>query len=384
MNMLQLKMHAVSLNRKITKFSQVSRAVRDLSAVKGFLRIFMLPSVLSAAMDSVLDPDDYGPWELLPKDKWKKSEFLVPIARWLMARADEDKNIKLIQVDENEVRSIRIYEKAGLAFSFRTDGYRSMSRDTEVKILRSVFNDWFKKCFDEKSNGLIRMVETGRESTEEGYDAPAASWSIEMESPKTREIVTGSWAPPVAKVQAAMKGGRTVLLFGPSGTGKTETAIQSAGGRRVLVIPGHSFSKRSLSGRGAEELCSLFDVSVLIIDDLPQSISVSLLEEFEPLGRQGVSVVITVMTDEDQPLKLPGLRPGRVDEMLEFHLPELEDQAMLLRYFASGVDWAPLLSEAAPEGLGPAYLKELASRVVQGQPYREALRSLERHRSVAT
>lgn len=383
MNSLQLKMRVIAINRKFSKLSDVSRAVRDLSAVKGFLRVFMVPQLLSATIDCVLDPDDYGAWELLPNDQWKSSETLVCIARWLVSRLEEDKSVKFIQVDESQVRVIKIYEGAGLAFNFRTNGYYS-SRDISVKIKKDVFNAWFKRSFDEKDKSLIRMVEAGKSRGDSEDEGSLTNWSIEMESPKTREIVTGAWAPPVSKVQSAMEGGRTVLLFGPSGTGKTETAIQSAEGRRVLVLPGHSFSKRALSGRGAAELCSLFGVSVLVIDDLPQSVSVSLLEEFEPLGQQGVSVVITVMTDEEEPLRLPGLRPGRVDEMLEFHLPELEDQTMLLRYFAPSVDWGALLSEAPPQGLGPAYLKELASRVVRGQPYLEALRSLERHRSVAT
>lgn len=380
---LQLKMRLIAINRRISKLSGVSRAIRDFSTVKGLLRIFMVPQILSESIDCFLDPDDYGAWEMLPKDEWKRSEALVPIARWLLPRVDEDKSIKRVQVDESQVRVLKIYEDAGLAFNFRTDGYNS-SRDTDVKINKNVFNAWFKRSFSEKDNGLIRMVEMSKSSGGDDGDVSIANWSIEMEPTKTREIVTGAWAPPVSKVQSAMEGGRTVLLFGPSGTGKTETAIQSAEGRRVLVLPGHSFSRRALSGRGAAELCLLFGVSVLVIDDLPQSVSVSLLEEFEPLGQQGVSVVITVMTDEEEPLKLPGLRPGRVDEMLEFHLPELEDQTMLLRYFAPGVDWGALLSEAPPQGLGPAYLKELASRVVRGQPYLEALRSLERHRSVAT
>lgn len=133
-------------------------------------------------------------------------------------------------------------------------------------------------------------------------------------------------------------------------------------------------------------MADLMGSGVLVVDDLPETSTVAALEEFEVLSRRGVSVAVTVMTNGSRP-RFPGLRPGRVDEMLEFRLPDAEGRLALLRHFAPGVDWSEAARHELAEGMTPAYLRELARRVSDPAcpvGWLPALRSLAVQREVAT
>jgi SpoVK/Ycf46/Vps4 family AAA+-type ATPase len=96
-----------------------------------------------------------------------------------------------------------------------------------------------------------------------------------------------------------------------------------------------------------------------------------------------VSVVVTVMTDGQLP-RLPGLRPGRIDEMFEFQVPDADGQKTLLEFYAPMVDWSAIVGHPKAKGMTPAYLRELAQRVKSGEDMERALTSLALQVAIAT
>jgi hypothetical protein len=155
--------------------------------------------------------------------------------------------------------------------------------------------------------------------------------------------------------------------------------------KRVILVPGFVFGG-AVRGQDIAKLMSFFRADFLIVDDMPTTVALSALEQFEVLTRQGVPVVITVMTDGELP-RLPGLRPGRVDRMFQFSVPEADGRLSLLNFFAPGYDWSEAAAHPLAEGMTPAYLKELARRVshpTRPENWQDALVSLDSQRKIAT
>ena len=176
-------------------------------------------------------------------------------------------------------------------------------------------------------------------------------------------------------------GPRTVLLRGPSGVGKSVLARRTCallGGpaRRLLKVP-----SSVLPFCRPDELLDLLLVlrpTVLLLDDI--GFSARFLDHhlalFETLRASNALVFVTMMTDgPETPARgafhLPGMRPGRIDEVHYVGLPDEDQRAELLRFYAqrawAGVPSAfeALLPELArrTEGLSGAYLASLVERL---------------------
>ena len=95
------------------------------------------------------------------------------------------------------------------------------------------------------------------------------------------------------------------------------------------------------------------------------SLLFQLLNEMDGIGED--ADVIFLMTTNRADLLEPALaaRPGRVDQAVEFPLPDDEARARLIRLFGSGLE-LQLTDEAAvvaaTEGVSPAFLRELVRK----------------------
>jgi hypothetical protein len=379
------------LNQKLQPWEGVTRIVRDYHNVRGVGRILALPGVVSVVYGAVTDSEDA--WPAFLREGWIEGGWSTLMGAWLLEELEIDRAV----TDPVSVKigdtSITFYRGVGIAL--RRSSRRRAIILREPNPLR--FTAWFDKRMTTRVQGsgqIVRFVSVRNRNTDNDDepsrfddDRPASNWNIEIEPLAMRgPIIEGGWAPTVEEVTTAVAGGRTVLMFGPPGTGKTEKAIRAAGNGRAVVIPGTAFTQHRCRGRDAAEIIDLCRATILIVDDMPASMTVSILEEFEVLSRRGVSVVITVMTDGNRP-HLPGLRPGRVDEMFEFGVPDATGREEMLRCFAPGIDWSEAAQHELAEGMTPAYLRELARRVTSPncrRGWRGALESLAMQREVAT
>jgi hypothetical protein len=168
---------------------------------------------------------------------------------------------------------------------------------------------------------------------------------------------------------------RGLLLHGPPGTGKTLSAsylISRLEGRTVIVLTGAALALVSEACAIAREL----QPAMVVLEDIdlvaqertmmgPTSLLFELLNEMDGIGED--ADVIFLMTTNRADLLEPALanRPGRVDQAVEFPLPEEDARARLIELFASGLDLR--LEDmgavvAATEGVSPAFLRELVRK----------------------
>ena len=196
---------------------------------------------------------------------------------------------------------------------------------------------------------------------------------------------------------------RGLLLHGPPGTGKTLTATYLADAmenRTVLVLTGPALSLIRSTCKMARDL----QPSMVILEDIDlvaqerttmgantTALLFELLNEIDGMGED--ADVIFVMTTNRADLLEPALaaRPGRVDQAVDFPLPDAAGRGRLIELFCEGLDVD--LSDPAglvdqTEGASPAFLRELVRKAglyaaVSGEEtvgaahFAEALRELE-------
>jgi hypothetical protein len=170
---------------------------------------------------------------------------------------------------------------------------------------------------------------------------------------------------------------RGLLLHGPPGTGKTLTATYLTGAlkeRTAIVLTGPALALVRASCRMARDL----QPSMVILEDIDliaqertamstgaTSLLFELLNEIDGVGED--ADVIFVMTTNRADLLEPALaaRPGRVDQAVEFPLPDGGGRARLLRLFCEGLEVDGLDIDALvdqTEDASPAFLRELVRK----------------------
>lgn len=175
--------------------------------------------------------------------------------------------------------------------------------------------------------------------------------------------------------QQTKKSRRCWLLLGPSGTGKT-TFVQ-----HLAHAVGVRFMHISYSVVESRQFAMILSAKpdFLLIDDADRIWPSKLKESLDYLGNLGISILLTAndATKFDSAI----LRPGRVDRILEFGLPNPEDRrAVFTSYLAQNkktiTDDQLARLVKSTEGLSQGHCKEVIVRVVT-EPFEDAVQSLE-------
>jgi hypothetical protein len=180
--------------------------------------------------------------------------------------------------------------------------------------------------------------------------------------------------------QATKKG---LLFYGPPGTGKSHTIHYLAG-----ALPGHTMLIITAEQVGLLNeymaLARLLQPSVVVIEDVDlvardrtrmesvceEVLLNKLLNEMDGL-RESADIVFVLTTNRPEQLE-PALasRPGRIDQAIEFPLPDAPGRAKLIRLYAPGASLDDELVEqivARTEQVSAAFIKELMRRAIQFQ-----------------
>jgi ATPase family associated with various cellular activities (AAA) len=186
-----------------------------------------------------------------------------------------------------------------------------------------------------------------------------------------------------------------LLFYGPPGTGKTHTIHYLAS-----QLPEHTTLLITAEQVGLLDeyfrLARFLQPSVIIVEDVDliarareQMGSVceevllnKLLNEMDGL-REDADVLFILTTNRPDQLE-PALaaRPGRIDQAIEFPLPDEQGRAKLVRLYSRGLDMSEDVVNsivAKTKGVSPAFIKELMRRAAQFQFERSHDGQLQQH-----
>lgn len=177
--------------------------------------------------------------------------------------------------------------------------------------------------------------------------------------------------------QATKKG---ILFYGPPGTGKTHTIHYLS-----RALPGHTTLLVTAEQVGLLEeymiLARLLQPSIVVIEDVDliardrsnlntceEVLLNKLLNEMDGL-REEADILFILTTNRPEALEQAlASRPGRVDQAIEFGLPNAESRAKLVRLYSQGVEVSNEVVSAIAhktDKVSAAFIKELMRRAVQ-------------------
>lgn len=174
---------------------------------------------------------------------------------------------------------------------------------------------------------------------------------------------------------------RTYLFYGKQGTGKSTFAIRLSEmfGGKIVKVNANKFTNSSFE-RGVGFILSKLRPDFLIIDDLDKiehlTQKVLLLFDILETVRTECPYVSVIFTANDIFEFDPALlRPGRIDEILEFRMPDIEERKALLSGYLSEFKKDHEYSDgiiaelaAQTEGLSHAYIREIALQLKYYDP----------------
>ena len=172
-----------------------------------------------------------------------------------------------------------------------------------------------------------------------------------------------------------------LLFYGAPGTGKTHTIHYLAG-----RLPGHTTLLVTAEEVGLLEhyfqLARFLQPSVLVIEDADliartreqmngpceELLLNKLLNEMDGL-REDADIFFILTTNRPEQLESAlASRPGRIDQAIEFPLPDNEARQRLARLYACGLEMPAPVAEAIvrkTDGASAAFIKELMRRAAQ-------------------
>jgi hypothetical protein len=172
-----------------------------------------------------------------------------------------------------------------------------------------------------------------------------------------------------------------LLFYGPPGTGKTHTihylASQLPEHTTLLVTAGqvgllHEYF--SLARFLQPAMLVIEDVDLIardrqtMRDGCEEVLLNRLLNEMDGL-REDASILFVLTTNHPEVLEAAlASRPGRVDQAIEFPMPDAEGRRKLVKLYSRGLDLDSELSEwvvERTEGASPAFIKELLRKTAQ-------------------
>jgi len=180
--------------------------------------------------------------------------------------------------------------------------------------------------------------------------------------------------------QLGMPTKKGILLYGPPGTGKTHTIhhlIGSLSGHTTLLVTAEQVGMLD----EYITLARLLQPSIVVLEDVDligrdrehmdagrESLLNRLLNEMDGL-RADAEILFLLTTNRPESLeKALAARPGRVDQAIEFPLPDEIGRRKLIRLYAAGAAVSDDVVEQTAritQGVSASFIKELMRRAIQ-------------------
>lgn len=174
----------------------------------------------------------------------------------------------------------------------------------------------------------------------------------------------------IKPLKSGKKEKRGILFAGPYGTGKTETALKIG---RIANEVDQTFiyvKDRNLSA--ALDVAKHYQPSIVFVEDIDEMTSGDrddeindLLNTIDGIQTKGQAITLIMTTNHKEKINQAFRRPGRIDVVLNFDLPNKKTMAIMYRKFLGENDSLDYdkMAEATPEVQG-AVVKEIANRAL--------------------
>lgn len=169
---------------------------------------------------------------------------------------------------------------------------------------------------------------------------------------------------------------RTYLLCGPPGVGKTAFAerLSQINNRTIRLA---AATMTMVDFKTISFLIDNMMPDFLIIDDIDRNLDndkslSTLFMIFEAFKRKHPDVTVILTVNDIHKLDAALLRPGRIDEIIDFECPDDRDRALIIAGYMEqfGIDASRNINDIveASKGLSPAYLREIALQLKYKSP----------------
>jgi len=166
---------------------------------------------------------------------------------------------------------------------------------------------------------------------------------------------------------------KSLLIVGPSGVGKTSMGCEIAksvfGPNHKILYLGKNFiySDQAVLKHRVIRAIDMFTPDVVLIDDVQDLLKYNdstFLSMIEEVRRRHLLIATYMMDKETDSLYIPGLRPGRFDDIIELQLPDMSQRKAIIGLYANTLtdDDVQLIAQSTERFTG-AYLKAVTERV---------------------
>jgi ATPase family associated with various cellular activities (AAA) len=241
-----------------------------------------------------------------------------------------------------------------------------------VKItVKRKFSDnvdrFFQEIEDELKENSIYKGKCLLWSSEQGFSFIENKGTDDIVLNENEQLVLDNFI--IKPLLSGKKEKRGILFAGPYGTGKTETALKIG---RIANENDQTFiycKDRNLSE--VLEIAKHYQPSVVFVEDIDEMASGErgteindLLNTIDGIQTKGQGLTLIMTTNHKEKINQAFRRPGRIDVVLNFDLPNKPTIAIMYQKFlkSDSLDYAKL-AEMTPEVQG-AVIKEIANRAV--------------------
>lgn len=242
----------------------------------------------------------------------------------------------------------------------------------EVKKKFSARVDAFFLAVEEelKTNSIYKgKCLTWNEQT--GFDFIENKGTDEIILNKNEQLVLDYFVmKPITSSEYSKRG---ILFAGPYGTGKTETALKIG---REATKAGQTFIYcKSRNLQILLNVAKQYQPSVIFIEDLDEITSGErdskindLLNTIDGIETKGQKLTLIMTTNHKEKINQAFRRPGRIDVVMNFDLPDAETIAVMFKKFLKNGKGAEHLDYVTLAGKTPkiqgAVVKEIANRAL--------------------
>ena len=289
-------------------------------------------------------------------------EFILP-------GMDGNLSANMVQDDDHEGR--QVFQVGGTIRKRDEDIVKGIVAKTRTKVATSSIYKGQAIKLKTDSRGRLRY-----NTTPDFLDVSSAKQEELLFSPALHGQVMTNLFTPITQTEQCRQVGvplkRGVLLEGPYGTGKTQTAYVTA---KLCTEHGWTFIMVEEVAALAEalELAAMYSPAVVFAEDIDRAVSGpyrnssvdGILNTLDGVGTKESEIITILTTNHVNNINKAMLRPGRLDAVLTVTPPDGPTAVKLARQYARGLlDDSNALELAGQEmaGMIPAVIREVVER----------------------